>query len=177
MTRALGLVAAATVGLLPISLWPERWIVAAALLAMLVSAAGVLRPSPGLARAGSLLGMLVFAAALITVPPAGAMPAALLMGIAILCLLDLAALRAYSAESDIEPGALQAHLARLGLCIMLAAFLLPLLAAPARALPLQWSGMFRPLLAVAGGLIAFAGAVRAFYTTSSIRNGPRRASE
>ena len=177
MTRTLGLVAAAAVGLLPISLWPERWIAAAALLAMLISAAGVLRSSPGLARAGSMLGMLVFAAALTPVPPASAMPAALLMGIAILCLLDLTALRARSAKSGIEPDAPRTHLARLGLCIVLAAFLLPLLAVPASALPMHWSGMFRPLLAVAGGLIAFAGAARAFYTTSSIRNGPRRASD
>ncbi|MDA8050171.1 MAG: hypothetical protein M0002_09225, partial [Rhodospirillales bacterium] len=174
MIRALGLLAALAVGFLPIDLWPGRWLGCAALLATLVSAGGVLLPSPGVATAGGVLGMLAFAVALIFVPPGGALLPSLIMGTALLILLDMTALGARSARGGLGAGVLAAHLARLGLAIVLAAALLPVLAAPAGYLPTAWSGVFRPLFAVAGGLIAFAGVAKPFlgsYTTSSIRNG------
>lgn len=175
MRRAFGLVAAVVLGSLPPTLWPEWRLGVVSLVAALAAAGGVLMPSLGLAAAGGVLGILAFAAALLTVPAGSALPAALLMGAVVLAVLELAALGKDGRGAGLGPGVLRATLGRLGATIALAAALAFLLVVPAAFLPLGWSGAFRPLVGVAGALIAFAAAARPFlapYTMSPTRNEP-----
>jgi len=160
--RAVGLAAAAALGFLPLAVWPEWPLALAGAAVAAASAGGVLLPSLGLAKAGSVLALLVFSAATMAVPAGTALPAALLLGGALLTVLDLTALRQRSRGGGLGPGVLCAHLIRLGSCIVLGAALLPALAIPAALVPATWSGTFRPLLAVVGGLIAFAGVAKTF---------------
>jgi len=177
MRQALGLAAAVVLGVLPPMLWPEWHLAAASAAASLTAAGGVLLPSLGLATAGGILGMLVFAVALLAVPAGSALPAALLMGAMTLTVLELAALGEQARGVGLGPGVLGATLARLGAAIALAASLALLLAVPAAFLPLGWTGAFRPLVGLAGALIAFATVAQPFLapqTMSAIRNGPGR---
>ncbi|HTU55793.1 MAG TPA: hypothetical protein VMF62_17650 [Acetobacteraceae bacterium] len=174
MTRVLGLAAAAALGLLPLSVWPDWRFAIAGGVAAAACAGGVLLPALGLAKAGSVLAILVFAAATMTAPAGSALPASLLMGAALLIVLDLAALRQRSQLGGLGPGVLGTHLLRLGTCVVVSAALLPALAVPAAFLPTP-SGTFRPLLALAGGLIAFAGVARMFLVSHATRGGSSRA--
>jgi hypothetical protein len=172
--QTFGLAAAAVLGVLPPALWPEWRLVVASFAAALACAGGVLLPSLGLATAGSVFGILIFAVASLTVEAGSALPAALLMGAMVLIVLELAALGEQARGARLGPGVLGATLGRLGAAIALAASLGFLLMVAATFLPLGWSGALRPLVGLAGALIAFAAATRPFlapYTVTSMRSG------
>ncbi len=172
MTRALGLAAAAALGLLPLSVWPDWRLPIAGGVAAAACAGGVLLPSLGLAKTGGVLAIVVFAAATMTAPAGSALPASLLMGASLLIVLDLAALRQRSQFGGLGPGVLRTHLLRLGTCIAASAALLPILAVPAALAPAP-GRIVRPLLALAGGLIAFAGVARMFLVSHATRGDGR----
>jgi len=169
MRRALGLVAAAVLGGVPSLLWPEWHLVAACVAAASAAAGGIMLPSLSLALVGAILAIFAFAVALLTVPAGNALPAALLMGAAVLAVLELSALEERAGRAGLGPGLLRATLARLGATISLAAACTFLLAVPAALLPLRWSGQFRPLVALGGALMAFAAAAGPFLQPYTMR--------
>ena len=89
MVQLTGFIAILLIAGLPVLVQQNLPLVAAGIAAGAICAIAVLLPSLGLAVAGAIGALLVFSVALLMAPPAGALVAAILLGIALLALLDI----------------------------------------------------------------------------------------
>ena len=109
-----GIAAVLLIAGVPCLVLPERLVLCAGVVAATVSAGGLLLPSLGLATAGAVLAVLVFSVALLVASAANAVMAAMLMGIAVLVLLDATHFHQRFGRSAIMPGVVRAHIGQLG---------------------------------------------------------------
>jgi hypothetical protein len=164
--RAVGVCAMAALAGIPPLLLPAPMPVqaGAVLLIGLPALAGLLGRRPALALAGSVAALLVFAAALLLAPAppsANSLAAGFVLGAAMLALLQASWFGARFAAGGHDPAVGWALLAQLAHTLALAAALGVAVVAGAATLAVlpAMTGLFRPLLLLAGVLIALAAVV------------------
>jgi len=161
MVRLSGLAALLLIAGAPCLVLPERHILAAAVVAAAICAGGLLLPSLGLATAGAVLAMLVFSVALLMTSATNSVIAAMLMGIAVLMLLDATYFHQRFGRSAITPGVMRAHISRLGATILISVLAVGALAVVSDAFWLGLDAALRPAVAAAGGILVVLAILRA----------------
>jgi len=161
MVRLSGLAALVLIAGAPWLVLPERHVLAAGVVAAAICAGGLLLPSLGLATAGAVLAVLVFSVALLVASAANAVIAAMLMGIAVLMLLDATHFQQRFGRSAITPGVVPAHLGQLGATILLSVLAAVVLAVVSDAFWLGLDAALRPAVAAAGGILVVLAILRA----------------
>ena len=161
MVRLSGLAALLPIAGAPWLVLPERHVLAAGVVAAAICAGGLLLPSLGLATAGAVLAVLVFSVALLVASATNSVIAAMLMGIAVLMLLDATHFQQRFSRSAIAPGVMRAHLGQLGATILLSALAVGALAVVSDAFWLGLDAALRPAVAAAGGILVVLAILRA----------------
>jgi len=161
MVRLSGIVAVLLIAGVPCLVLPERHVLGAGIAAAAICAGGLLLPSLGLATAGAVLAVLVFAVALLVASAANAVMPALLMGIAVLVLLDATHFHQRFGRSAIAPGVVHAHLGQLGITVLIS---VPAVGVLAVVSDVFWLGLYaalRPAVAAVGGILVVLAILRA----------------
>ena len=122
---------------------------------------GVVVVPLGLATAGAVLAVLVFSVALLVASATNSVIAAMLMGIAVLMLLDATHFHQRFSRSAITPGVMRAHLGHLGGTILVSVLAVGVLAVVSDAFWLGLDTALRPAVAAAGGIIVVLAILRA----------------
>jgi hypothetical protein len=113
----------------------------------------ILLPSLGLAVAGAIGALLVFSIALLMAPSASAFVAAILLGIALLTLLDITYYRQRFRSAMIEPVVARAHITDLALSVLASVGAIVLLAGSVEVLSIGMDSSIRPIVATSGGIL------------------------
>jgi len=161
MVRLSGLAALLLIVGAPYLVLPERYVLAAAAGAAAICAGGLLLPSLGLATAGAVLAVLVFSVTLLAAPATNSVLAAMMMGIAVLMLLDATHFQQRFGRSAITPGVMRAHLGQRGGTILVSVLAVGVLAAVSDAFWLGLDAALRPAVAAAGGILVVLAILRA----------------
>ena len=161
MVRLSGIIALLLIACVPCLVLPERHVLGAGVVAAAVCAGGLLLPSLGLATAGAVLAVLVFAVALLAASAANTVMAAMLLGVALLVLLDATHFQQRFGQSAISPGVVRAHLGQLGATVMLSVLAVGVLAVVSDAFWLGLDAALRPAVAAAGGILVVLAILRA----------------
>lgn len=156
-----GIAAVLLIAGVPCLVLPERHVLGAGVVAAAICAGGLLLPSLGLATAGAVLAVLVFSVALLVASAANAVMAAMLMGIAVLVLLDATYFHQRFNRSVITPGVVRAHLGQLGATILISVLAVGVLAVVSDAFWLGLDAALRPAVAAAGGILVVLAILRA----------------
>ena len=156
-----GIAAVLLIAGVPCLVLPERHVLGAGVVAAAICAGGLLLPSLGLATAGAVLAVLVFSVALLVASAANAVMAAMLMGIAVLVLLDATHFHQRFNRSAITPGVVRAHLGQLGATILVSVLAVGVLAVVSDAFWLGLDAALRPAVAAAGGILVVLAILRA----------------
>lgn len=154
MVTAVGLAACLLMVVLPAAVCPDVPVLAAGLTAALAGAAGLFLAAPARAVAGAI-------AALLLAPDGNATMQAVLMGIALLALLDATSYRRRFRRRTIDPSVTRAHLASLGVSLAASIAVVALLAALATAPAAGVDAAARPVAAAAGAILVMAAVLRA----------------
>ena len=112
MMRLAGLLAVLLVGGLPVVMLPDVRMLEAGAVVWAVCTVALLLPSLGLAVLGSIAGVLVFSVSLL-IASSGAVVAAVLMGLAILTLLDATYYEQRFRAAGVKPHVAARHLAQM----------------------------------------------------------------
>jgi hypothetical protein len=153
-----GIAAVLLIAGVPCLVLPDLLVLCAGVVAAAVCAGGLLLPSLGLATAGAVL---VFSVALLVASAANAVMAAMLMGIAVLVLLDATHFHQRFSQSAIMPGVVRAHIGQLGATILVSVLAVGVLAVVSDVF---WLGLYaapRPAVAAAGGILVVLAILRA----------------
>ena len=161
MVRLSGLAALLLIAGAPCLVLPERQVLCAGVVAAAICAGGLLLPSLGLATAGAVLAVLVFSVALLVASAANAVMAAMLMGIAVLMLLDATHFLQQFNRSAITRGVMCTHLGQLGVTILVSVLAVGMLAVVSDAFWLGLDAALRPAVAAAGGILVVLAILRA----------------
>jgi hypothetical protein len=138
---------------LPMLVQQSLPLVVAGIATGVICATAVLLPSLVLAVTGVIGGLLVFSAALLMAPSARVTTAAILLGIALLTLLDITYFRQRFHDAMIEPAVARAHLAMLTLSVLSSVGAIVLLAGSTQILSIGLDASIRPIVATAGGIL------------------------
>ena len=156
-----GIAAVLLIAGVPCLVLPERLVLCAGVVAAAVCAGGLLLPSLGLATAGAVLAVLVFSVALLVASAANAVMAAMLMGIAVLVLLDATHFHQRFSGSAIMPGVVRAHTGPLGATILVSVLAVGALAVVSDVFWLGLYAALRPAVAAVGGILVVLAILRA----------------
>jgi hypothetical protein len=151
MVQLTGFIAILLIAGLPVLVQQNLPLVAAGIAAGAICAIAVLLPSLGLAVAGAI--GLVFSVALLMAPPAGALVAAILLGIALLALLDITHYRQRFRGAMVEPAVARAHITDLALSVAASVGAIVLLAGIVEVLSIGLDASIRPIVATSGGIL------------------------
>jgi hypothetical protein len=138
---------------LPVLMQQSLPLVVAGIAAGAICATAVLLPSLGLAVTGAIGALLVFSAALLMAPSARAFTAAILLGIALLTLLDITYYRQRFRGAMIEPRVARAHLANFVLSILASVAAIVLLTGSVKILSIGLDASIRSIVATSGGIL------------------------
>jgi hypothetical protein len=161
MVRLSGLVALLLIAGAPYLVLPERHVLGAGVVAAVICAGGLLLPSLSLTTAGAVLAVLVFSVALLVASATNSVIAAMLMGIAVLILIDATYFHQRFSRSAITPGVMGAHLGQLGATILVSVLAVGVLAVVSDAFWLGLDAALRPAVAAAGGILVVLAILRA----------------
>jgi len=161
MVRLSGLAALLLIAGTPWLVMPERHVLGSGVVAAAICAGGLLLPSLGLATAGAVLAVLVFSVALLAASAPNSVMAAMLMGIAVLMLLDATHFQQRFSRSAITTGVMRAHLGQLGAAILVSVLAVVVLAVMSDAFWLGLDAALRPAVAAAGGILVVLAILRA----------------
>ena len=161
MVRLSGIAAVLLIASVPCLVLPERHVLGAGVVAAAICAGGLLLPSLGVAIVGGLLAILVFSVALLVASATNAVLAAMLMGIAVLVLLDATHFHQRFSRSVIATGVIRVHLGQLGAAILLSVLAAGVLAMVSDAFVLGLDSALRPAMAAAGGILVVLAILRA----------------
>jgi hypothetical protein len=162
MVRLSGIAALLLIAGVPCLVLPERYVLGAGVAAAAICAGGLLLPSLGLATAGAVLAVLVFSVALLVVGSAtNTVMAAMLMGAAVLVLLDATHFQQRFSRSAIMPGVVRAHLGQLGAAVLVSVLAGVVLAGVSDVFWLGLDAALRPAVAAAGGILVVLAILRA----------------
>jgi hypothetical protein len=153
-----GIAAVLLIAGVPCLVLPDLLVLCAGVVAAAVCAGGLLLPSLGLATAGAVL---VFSVALLVASAANAVMAAMLMGIAVLVLLDATHFHQRFSQSAIMPGVVRAHIGQLGATILVSVLAVGVLAVVSDVFWLGLYAALRPAVAAAGGILVVLAILRA----------------
>ena len=153
MVQLTGFIAILLIAGLPVLVQQNLPLVAAGIAAGAICAMAVLLPSLGLAVAGAIGALLVFSIALLMAPPAGALVAAILLGIALLALLDITHYRQRFRGAMVEPAVARAHITDLALSVAASVGAIVLLAGIVEVLSIGLDASIRPIVATSGGIL------------------------
>jgi hypothetical protein len=156
-----GIAAVLLIAGVPCLVLPDLLVLCAGVVAAAVCAGGLLLPSLGLATAGAVLAVLVFSVALLVTSATNVVMAAMLMGIAVLVLLDATHFHQRFSRSAITAGVQRAHLGQLGATVLVTVLAVGVLAVVSDALWLGLDAALRPALAAAGGILVVLAILRA----------------
>ena len=156
-----GIAAVLLIAGVPCLVLPDRLVLCAGVVAAAVCAGGLLLPSLGLATAGAVLAVLVFSVALLVASAANAVMAAMLMGIAVLVLLDATHFQQRFSRSAITSGVVRAHLGQLGATVLVSALAVGVLAVVSDVFWLGLYAALRPAVAAVGGILVVLAILRA----------------
>ena len=151
MVRLIGFISILLIAGLPVLAQQSLSLVAAGIAAGAICATGLLLPSLGLAVTGAIGSLLVFSVALLMAPSASAFVAAILLGIALLTLLDLTYYRQRFRGAMIEPAVARAHLVNLALSVLASVGAIVLLAGFVEILSISLDATIGPIVATFGG--------------------------
>jgi hypothetical protein len=138
---------------LPVLVQQNLPLMEAGIAAGAICATAILLPSLGLAVAGAIGALLVFSIALLMAPPVGAFVAAILLGIALLTLLDITHYRQRFHGAMVEPAVARAHMAGLALSVAASVGAIVLLAGFVEVLSIGLDASIRPIVATSGGIL------------------------
>jgi hypothetical protein len=138
---------------LPVLVQQSLPLVVAGIAAGAICATAVLLPSLGLAVTGAIGALLVFSAALLMAPSARAFTAAILLGIALLTLLDITYYRQRFRGAMIEPLVARAHLTNLVLSVLASVGAIVLLTGSVKILSIGLDASIRSIVATSGGIL------------------------
>jgi hypothetical protein len=153
MVTLIGLLACLASAALPFAVQPDPHLLEAGAVSGLICAVGLLLPSLGFAVTGAIAAILVFSAALLIAPSGAPIIEAVLLGVALLALLDATYYRGRFGGTAVARPMRRAHLASLGISVIASVGAAVLLVALAATLPLDLTAWFRPLAAAAGGIL------------------------
>jgi hypothetical protein len=156
-----GIAAVLLIAGVPCLVLPDRLVLCAGVMAAAVCAGGLLLPSLGLATAGAVLAVLVFSVALLVASAANAVMAAMLMGIAVLVLLDATHFHQRFSRSAIMPGVVRAHIGQLAATILVSVLAVGVLAVVSDVFWLGLYAALRPAVAAVGGILVVLAILRA----------------
>ena len=161
MVKTIGLLACLLIAGLPVAVQPDVHLLAAGATAALICVAGLLLPSVALSITGGIAALLVFSTALLMARGANASIEALLMGIALLAVLDTAHDRQRFRRAAVDRSVTRAHLANLALSATISFGVAALLAAVAAVLAIRLDASVRPVAAAGGGILVMVAILRA----------------
>jgi hypothetical protein len=161
MVRLTGFISIVLIAGLPVFVQQSLLLVAAGIAASSICAIALLLPSLGLAVTGAIGALLVFSAALLIAPSASAFVAAILLGIALLTLLDLTYYRQRFRKAMIEPAVAHAHLANFTLSVLVSVGAIVLLAGFGEILSISLDATIRPIAATVGGILVMVALLQA----------------
>jgi hypothetical protein len=118
MVQLTGLISIVLIAGLPVLVQRNFPLIEAGIAESAICALAILLRSLGLAVTGAIGALLVFSAALLMAPSASALVAAILLGIALLTLLDITYYRQRFRGAMIEPAVARAHLTNLVLSVL-----------------------------------------------------------
>lgn len=153
MVKLTGFISILLIAGLPALVQQSLPLVATGIAAGGISAIALLLPSLALAVTGAIAALLVFSATLLMTPSAGAIAAAILLGIALLTLLDLTYYRQRFGRAIIEPAVARSHLMNLALSVLASVGAIVLLAGSAEFLPIGLDASVSPIVATSGGIL------------------------
>ena len=174
MVRLTGVIAIVLIAGLPVLVLPEIHLLEASVVAATICLAGLLMASLGLAVLGAVLALLVFSVALLLMASADAIVEAVLMGIAVLTLLDVAYYRQCFLRSAVEPEVTPAHLSGLAISVLLSILAAVILVIVADVLSLNIEASVRPVIAAGGGILVMAAILWAAKTSIGLRSRVQR---
>jgi hypothetical protein len=146
---------------LPVLVQQSLPLVATGIAAGAICAMALLLPTLGLAVTGAIGALLVFSAALLMAPSTSAFVAAILLGIALLALLDLTYYRQRFYGATIESAVARAHLAKLAHSALVSVGAIVLLAGFVEILSIDLDATTRPIVATFGGILVMVALLQA----------------
>src|SRR5690349_17690176 len=149
MVRLTGFIAVLLIAGAPCLVLPERHVLGAGVVAAAICAGGLLLPSLGLATAGAVLAVLVFSVALLVASAANSVVVAMMLGIAVLILLDATHFHQRFGRSAIAPGVTRTHLGQLGATVLVSVLAGGVLAVVSDAFMFGLDATLRPAVAAA----------------------------
>jgi hypothetical protein len=169
MVQLTGFISIMLIAGLPVLVQQSLPLAAAGLAAGAISAIALLLPSLGLVVTGAIGALLVFSVALLMAPSAHPIAAAILLGIALLTLLDLTYYRQRFRSAMIEPAVAHAHLANLALSVLVSVGAIVFLGGFVEIFSISLDATTRPIVATFGGILVMA----ALLQTATRRPGHR----
>ena len=153
MVQLTGFISILLIAGLPVLMQQNRPLMEAGIAAGAICATALLLPSLGLAVTGAIGALLIFSVALLMAPSASAIVAAILLGTALLTLLDLTYYRQRFRSAMIEPTVARAHLTNLALSVLASFGAIALLAGSVKILSISLDASIRPIVATSGGIL------------------------
>jgi hypothetical protein len=169
MVQLMGFISIVLIAGLPVLVQRSLPLVAAGIATGAICAIALVLPSLGLAVTGVIGALLVFSVALLMAPSASAFVAAILLGIALLTLLDLTYFRQRFRGAMIEPAVAHAHLANLALSVLVSVGAIVLLAGFVEILSINLDAATRPIVATFGGILVMVALLQAATSIPSHR--------
>ena len=161
MVTVVGLLACLLIAALPVAVQPDMHLLAAGSAAALICTGGLLMSSLGLAVTGAIAALIVFSIALLMASGENACIEALLMGVALLTLLDSTHYRQRFNGASVDRPVTRAHLANLAMSVIVSLGVAALLAILAGALSIRLASSVRPMVAAAGTILVMVAVLRA----------------
>jgi hypothetical protein len=161
MMKTIGLLACVLIAALSVCSWPEIHLLAAGAAAALMCASGLLLPSLGLAITGAVASLLVFSISLLLNPVENVSIEAVLLGIALLIVLDATYYRQCFRRARIDRSVTREHLANLATTVIISLGVAALVAAFAAGISIGLDPSIRPVLAAAGAILVVGTVLRA----------------
>jgi hypothetical protein len=161
MVQLTGFISILLIAGLPVLMWQNLALMEAGIGTGAICAIAFLLPSLGLAVTGAVGELLIFSVALLMAPSASAIAAAILLGIALLTLLDLTYYRQRFRSAMIDPAVARAHLANLALSVLVSVGAFVLLAGSVVILSIDLDASMRPIVATSGGVLVMVALWRA----------------
>lgn len=161
MVKTIGLLACLLIAALSVAGQPEIHVLAAGAAAALICAGGLLLPSLGLAITGAIAALFVFSVSLLLNPAENVSIEALLLGVAVLIVLDATYCRQRFRRALIDKSVTRAHLADLATSVIMSFGVAALLAGLAAGLSIEFDPSIRPVLAAAGVILVMGAVLRA----------------
>ena len=153
MVQLTGFISILLIAGLPVLMQQNLLLMEAGIAAGAICATALLLPSLGLAVTGAIGALLIFSVALLMTPSASAIAAAILLGIALLTLLDITYYRQRFRSAMIEPAVARAHLTDLALSVLASVGAIVLLAGSVKTLSIGVDASIRPIVATSGGIL------------------------